>query len=281
MSFTSKLVYLYFKHQKRYNSEYWDEKIKNTNTPQIPPLPKREYRFENNIFYFNENSTSDIAIYYIHGGAYLNTFSKYHFKFIDKLIKKTNALVIAPNYDLIPFSNGEKLIDYLSNIYLDCVSKNSNKKIIIIGDSAGGGLSLSLALFLSMNNYKKPDKMVLLSPCVDITISNPKIEEFKKYDPWLYTERLSICCKYFADNLDYKDYRVSPLYGDIDLLKNMLIFVGTKEILNPDITLFYEKLKDKETNKLIIGKNMLHVYPILPIKEAKKALKIISDYILD
>ena len=98
---------------------------------------------------------------------------------------------------------------------------------------------------------------------------------------FLYTDRLDVCLKYFAKDLDYKDYRVSPTYGNIEVFKNLLIFVGTKEILYPDITDFYNKLPDKTTNKIIIKKKMLHVYPILPIREDKEALDIISIYILD
>ena len=281
MSLMNKLVALHFKLKRKYTEEEFENMVKSTKTAQIPPKPKiKDYEYKDNIFYFNTKTNSNITIFYIHGGAYVNTFDKHHYKLINKLIKGTNALVIAPNYDLIPFSNAEKMIDSLYNIYTKYIEENPNKKMILMGDSAGGGLSLSLALHLNKNNKKVPDKIITLSPCVDLNMNNPKIAEFEKIDPWLYRDRLKVCAKYFSDNLSYSDYRCSPTYGDLNSLKKLVIFVGTKELLNPDIMLFYDKLEDKESNKLIIGKNMLHVYPILPIREAKKAINLIINEIL-
>lgn len=281
MSLMNHLVKLYFKCKKKYTAIEFEEIIKNTKTALIPPKPKiKDYEYNNNIFYFNTKTNSDITIFYIHGGAYFNTFDKYHFKFIKKLIKKINAFVIAPNYDLIPFSNAEKMVSNLYIIYANYINSNPKKKMILMGDSAGGGLALSLSLMLNENNIKLPDKTILLSPCTDINMNNPEMDIYAKKDPWLYKDRLKVCVKYFAGNLPYSDYRCSPVFGDIKALKNMLIFVGTCEQLYPDIKLFFDKLTDKETNKLIVGENMLHVYPILPIGEAKKALQIIANEIL-
>ena len=280
MSIMNKLVHIHFKHKKKYTRDEFEDIIKNIKEPKIPPKPKGiDYEFKNDVFYLNNKTNSNTTIFYIHGGAYVNSFDKYHFKFLKKIIKKTNYFILAPNYKLVPFATAETVINDLAEIYKKYIDNNPDKRIILLGDSAGGGLALSLSLFLNKNGIKAPDKTILLSPCVDISLSNPKIFDYLKNDPWLYLDRLNVCTKYFKGDLDYKDYLVSPTYGDIDVLKNMLIFVGTDEILYPDITLFYDKLKDKESNKLIIGNKMLHVYPILPIKEAKKALKIILEYI--
>lgn len=282
MSISSRLVHLYFKWQKHYSKEYWIDKIKNTTTPQIPPKPKKiEYRFENNVFYFNEKSSSDTLMFYIHGGAYVNTFTKYHFRLIRKIIKMTDVKVVSPNYDLIPFSNAEKMNAYLVKTYLKVIEESNYKKIIFMGDSAGAALCLSTYLTLLKMNKRIPDRSILLSPCVDISLPNPLTFEFEKVDPWLYLDRINVCANFFADGLDKKDYIASPTYGEVEKLENLTIFLGTKEILYPDITDFYDKLDKSKNNELIIKKNMIHVYPLLPIKEAKEALKIIAKKILD
>lgn len=278
MIYPNFLLRLYFKAKKRYTYLEFEEIVKNIKIEKEPPKPKMKYRYENKIFYFNEESNNDLLILYIHGGAYVNSFDKYHFKFINKLIKKTNALVIAPNYGLVPLSNAEKIHNEIIEIYKMILDKYKNKKIIVMGDSAGGGISLSLAIYLRLNNIKYPNKLILISPCVDITLTNPLIPIYAKKDPWLYLDRLNVCAKYFADNLDYKDYRVSPTYGDLSNISDVLIFVGTKDILYPDIDSLFNKIKDNN-NRIVVKKNMLHVYPILPILEAKNALKEIINYI--
>ena len=280
MSISSKLVYLYFKYQKRYSKEYWNEKIKNTTTPQVPPTPKKmDYRLENNIYYFNEDSSSDTLMFYIHGGAYVNTFTKYHFRLIRKIIKMTNIKVVSPNYDLIPFSDASKMNEYLVNTYLKVIGENNYKKIIFMGDSAGAALCLTTYLTLLKMGKRTPDRSILLSPCVDISLSNELTYEYAKVDPWLYLDRIKTCAEIFANGLDEKSYITSPTYGDVEKLENLTIFLGTKEILYPDIIDFYNKLDKNKNNELIIKKNMIHVYPLLPIKEAKEALKIIRDRI--
>ena len=280
MSISSKLVYLYFKHQKRYSKEYWDDKIKNTTTPQTPPTPKKiDYRLENNIYYFNEKSSSDTLMFYIHGGAYVNTFTKYHFRLIRKIIKMTDIRVISPNYDLIPFSDATKMNEYLVKTYLNIIDKNNYKKIVFMGDSAGAALCLTTYLTLLKMGKRTPDRSILLSPCVDISLPNPLTYEYEKVDPWLYLDRINTCAEIFANGLDKKNYIASPTYAEVDKLENLTIFLGTKEILYPDITDFYDKLDKNKNNELIIKKNMIHVYPLLPIREAKEALKIIKNKI--
>lgn len=280
MSISSRLVYLYFKWQKRYSKEYWEETIKNTTTPQVPPKPKKlECRISDNVYYFNENSSSDTLMFYIHGGAYVNTFTKYHFRLIRKIIKMTDIKVVSPNYDLIPFSNAQKMNDFLVKTYLKVIEEKNYKKIIFMGDSAGAALCLTTYLTLLKMNKRIPDRSFLLSPCVDVSLSNPLTYEYAKVDPWLYLDRINTCANFFVGDLSKKDYVVSPTYGDVEKLENLTIFLGTKEILYPDITDFYDKLDKTKNNELIIKKNMIHVYPLLPIKEAKEALKYIASEI--
>ena len=86
--------------------------------------------------------------------------------------------------------------------------------------------------------------------------------------------------KLWAGNLDIKDYKVLPIYGDISNLKDVYLFVGIREILYLDVTKFYDKLQDNNiTSKLYVGEGMNHVYPVYPIPEAKEALKQICDII--
>ena len=69
------------------------------------------------------------------------------------------------------------------------------------------------------------------------------------------------------------DYRLSPTFGTLEGLQNVTIFVGTREILYPDILAFYEKLKEKNIKtELFVGEGLNHVYPLFPIPEADSAI---------
>ena len=75
-----------------------------------------------------------------------------------------------------------------------------------------------------------------------------------------------------------RDYKVSPIYGDVRNITNVTVFAGTREIFYPDILKFFGGL-DQQKNRPIIGQDMNHVFPILPIPEAKKHCETIFDII--
>ena len=92
---------------------------------------------------------------------------------------------------------------------------------------------------------------------------------YEEKDPWLYRSGLSVCARYWAGALDLHDWRVSQIYGDLSGLTHVTVFTGTNEMLYPDTVKFYGMLDESETNELIVGEGMLHVYPLMPIPEAR------------
>ena len=230
------------------------------------------------IFYANEKSDSNITIIYIHGGAYWVDFIPFHWAFIKKLIKKTNAKVIAPAYRLAPFGTYKDAFNLIVPIYEECIK--TNDKVILMGDSAGGGLALALSIHFKLNGIRMPDELILLSPWVDVAMDNEEIKEYTKKDPMLTVESLRASAKLWQGELDSRDWHVSPLYGDLVGIHNVTIFAGTREIFCPDIIKLYKKLDKDSNNKLIIGEDMNHAYPLMPIPEAKDALQRIVKIIL-
>ena len=77
--------------------------------------------------------------------------------------------------------------------------------------------------------------------------------------------------KKWSGDLDLHDPRVSPIYGDLKGLRNVTVFVGTDEVLYPDVTKMFNMLDKDVSNELIVAEGMNHVYPIYPIEEARHA----------
>lgn len=231
------------------------------------------------VFYANESSESNISIIYIHGGSYYADFTSFHWSFLKKIIRKTNAKIIAPAYRLVPFGTYKEAFDFIVALYKDYIKKHPNDKIILMGDSAGGGFALAIAIYMKMNEIFLLDELVLISPWVDVGLHNPEIKKYVDKDPFLNVEALRASVKPWLGTLDEKNWQVSPLYGDLSGLHNVTIFVGTREIFYPDIVKLYQKLDVDGNNELIIGKDMNHAYPIIPIPESREALRIISRII--
>lgn len=228
----------------------------------------------------NHQNKSNKIVIYIHGGAYIAQISTHHWSMLDNLAKATDCEIITPVYPLIPYHTWEDSYQKITNLYKRTLEANPNKKIILMGDSAGGGLSLGLAEYFAQEGIRQPDELVLLSPWVDVTMSNPDIAAYEKIDPMLASSWLKVYGKSWAGSLDTKDYRISPLYGNFSGLSNVTIFVGTRELLYPDEIVLYNKLRKNDiSSRLIVGEGMNHVYPVYSIPEAKTARKQIADII--
>ena len=250
-------------------------------------IPKMIYRtkveskdmFGCQMVIFNEDEDTERSVIYLHGGIYVNEIKLPHISFCDKLAKKVNATVFAPIYPLAPNHTYEETYEIVENLYRHLLE--IKKPIIIIGDSAGGGLSAAFAEYLAVNDLPQPENLILISPWLDVSMSGDYDEV--EFDPMLGVDGLREMGETWAAGLDPKDYKVSPLFGEVDELPKTTLFVGTHEIFYPDVVKFYNKLKDNGVDaELNVGEGMTHVYAIYPlVPESKEAFKHIVEIILD
>jgi acetyl esterase/lipase len=223
---------------------------------------------------------SDKVVLYLHGGAYVSTIKKYHWKFVEELILKTNATIVIPDYPLAPSSNCENAIDFVGQLYQELLKKYTSENIDLMGDSSGGGLALGFAMQLSKENKPQPHQIILLFPWLDVTMSNKDILEIDKKDKILGIEPLQIAGKAFAGELDLKDYRVSPIYGDFSGLGKISVFVGTHDLFVADC----RKLKSlAKTSNISMNyfeyPKMFHGWVLASMQESKVAKNQISSLI--
>lgn len=270
----SSLLQFWPKLTKEETLQKLSETLKAGEKPTPPPknLVTRYEDSENGrMFYVNEKSVSRYIVFYIHGDAYYYDFVSPHWQFIEKLVKETNALVIAPGYRLVPFATYKEAYDLIVPVYKQYCEKYPERKFIVMGDSAGGGFSLALAEYFKAEGIRMPDELILFSPWVDVTMENEEIKEYQPLDPFLFSEALVPPGKHWAADLDNHDWRISPIYGDLKGIRNVTVFVGTDEIIYPDAVKMFHMLDKDVSNELIVGEGMNHVYPIFPIPEAVSA----------
>lgn len=224
------------------------------------------------VFTFGNKNDCKNIILYVHGGAYVNEINYQHHLYCMKLSRKLNSYVLAPVYALAPNHKSQETFESIGELYRSILKLG--KSTILMGDSAGGGFVLSFAQYLKTIDLPQPDCIITFSPWVDISMSNPPYDS--ENDPILGEIGLREIGKSWAGNLETKDYRVSPLFGDKSGLAKTLIFAGENEIFCGDIKKYVE---DCSNSELIIGKGLFHIYPLFPIPEAKKAFDEIKKQI--
>lgn len=224
--------------------------------------------------YTNDNNLdkNDTIMVYVHGGSYIEHAMKLQLNFFDKLATYSSSSLVIPIYDLIPKGNCKKLMNEMLELYKELLDKN--KKIILVGDSAGAGFILSFTLLLKDNKIKLPESLIMFSPWLDLSLNNPKIIEMEKKDIVCSIEGNKYCGNLWANDLDINDYRVSPINGDFSNMPRMFITVGGNDLCQPDCKILLKKLKKAKVKYYYYEMiNQFHNYQIYPTKESKIILK--------
>ena len=190
---------------------------------------------------------TDMVILYFHGGSYMAEITNEHWNFLEKVINKTGATVILPDYPLSPKHNYKDVFNMVEPLYNEIVSRIDKDNFAIMGDSAGGGLALALEEKVSSENseYILPKKTILISPWLDVRLENSKIDEVQKLDKDLNKETLKLAGIAYSGKDGIDSYLVNPIDGDLSKLHDITIFTGTYDILNPDVHVLEEKAKSQ------------------------------------
>ncbi|CDZ98952.1 Putative acetyl-hydrolase LipR precursor [Jeotgalicoccus saudimassiliensis] len=218
-------------------------------------------------------------VLYLHGGGYINQPSVFHWRFLSKLVKETAMEFIVPIYPKTPEHTYDEAYEQVQKLYKQLVSENGN--IIIMGDSAGGGLTLGLVQWLKKEQLPMPKAQIVISPWLDITLGNPDIEAFETVEPMLKPDNLKIIGKIWSGDADPDYYKVSPMYGELAGLPKLYLIVGTREIILPDARKYVQLLEAAGADYEYYEYEMQnHVFPLYPIKEGIDARKQIGEILI-
>jgi len=196
-----------------------------------------------------------IHILYTHGGAYINALQWIHWEIIRKLVERLGARVTVPIYPLAPEHTYREAFAFLADVYRTVLQHAPDQPIVLCGDSAGGGFALAQAIHYRDLGLRLPDRLVLFSPWLDITMSNPDNALVEPRDIMLGTPGLLQCGQWWAGGDDPRSPLLSPLFGNLAGLPPMDVFMGTAELFVAD----GRKLKEKVS--AIGGTVNLYEYP--------------------
>ena len=184
---------------------------------------------------------SDLKILYFHGGSYVAEATEQHLKFVEQIVNDTGATIIFPDYPLTPKYNYKDVFHMVVPLYKEIIDRIDTNHFVLMGDSAGAGLGLALEERIGEDNLTMPAKTILISPWLDVRLTNPAIDEMEENDKQLNKETLKLAGLAYAGEDGINSYLVNPIEGDLSKLKNITILTGTYDILNPDVHVLKEK----------------------------------------
>ena len=215
------------------------------------------------------NSLSDKCIYFIHGGGFVFNSAPHHYALAKNMAINCNCKVILVNYRLAPKYKFPYATNDVFEVYKWIVNNgnllNINvNKIVVMGDSAGGNLSLATSLKAYENNIVIPYKQVLLYPCtlkdvktksnttfIDTPMCNSK--DMNKYGTYYFIN----------DNKENLKYMAPYFSNFFENYPKTYIEVAEYDCLKDDGVMMYEKLKENNVDVRIYEiKKAMHGYDI-------------------
>jgi epsilon-lactone hydrolase len=222
---------------------------------------------------------------YLHGGAYVSGAPAHYRHFLWRIADAAQARVWALEYRLAPeHPFPAALHDAVAGCSWLAERTPNTGELLVMGDSAGGGLTLSLLLKLRDDGGPLPRAAIVMSPWTDLALTGSSLRTNAAADPMLNAGLLPELTRYYLAGADPYTPLASPLYGDPAGLPPVLIQVGSDEILRDDAVRMAEKLRGANSrSRLEIWSRMPHVWqlfvPVLP--EARLAITRMADFLSD
>lgn len=221
-----------------------------------------------------KSGRTGVEMMYLHGGAYVGDASVIHWNLCAEIVRDSGATVLFPIYPLAPDADWSTSFEAL----LKLARGSGEKTPVLMGDSAGGGLALALAQRVAASGGSP--RVALISPWLDVTMSDPATPIYDRDDPILSAPFLEAAGRFWAGSDDPRRPEVSPQFGSLRGIRELLIFSGSRDVLYPQALRLVAEAKDAGvacTAHLVEG--LVHVYPLLPIPEAKGPRAALSEFV--
>ncbi|MEE2692664.1 MAG: alpha/beta hydrolase [Pseudomonadota bacterium] len=227
--------------------------------------------------------TGDATILYLHGGGYVFGSVRLYRPLTMALAAKTGCEVFSAEYRLAPEHRCPAAIDDALAAYDWLIASGRDpKRIVLGGDSAGGGLCLAAMMALRDRGAPTPAGAFLYSPWTDLATTGASIDANADSDAMFQRYSIVNGPGHYVGALDRKDPRVSPLYGDLKGLPPLLVFASASEMLFDDAARLAEKAAQAGVGVRFEPRpGLAHAWPIFHpvIPEAKETVALTADFV--
>lgn len=225
----------------------------------------------------------DRHILFLHGGGFAGGSPRLYRNLTWRLAAAAEAGLLCLDYRLAPEHPFPAALDDALAGYRSLLAEGADpRRIMLIGDSAGGGLVFSLMLRLRDEGMPLPGAAVALSPWTDLAMTGDSLHKNAAADPMIDPDRVPPLVDYYLAGADPCTPYASPLYGDLAGLPPSLIQVGSDEVLRDDSVRIAARLRAAGCSvTLEIWPRMPHVWhafaPLVP--ESRRAIARIGEFL--
>jgi len=227
--------------------------------------------------------SADNVILYLHGGAYVIGSPASHRDMVGAIADAAQARAFIVDYRLAPETIFPGAVDDAVAAYKGLLENGEKAgKIIIAGDSAGGGLTMATLVSLKEQGIELPAAAVCLSPWADLTFTGDSMIVKNKVDAMLGRDSLSWFAGLYLAGQDASHPLASPIFADLSGLPPLLIQVGSQEVLLDDAIRLNKAAKQAGVDvSLEVWDGQMHVWHLMSaiVPEGKHAIQVIGTFV--
>jgi len=224
------------------------------------------------------------TVLYLHGGGYFCCSPETHRRVCVRIARRARAQVYSVDYRLAPEHPFPAAVEDAVNAYAQVLASGvSPAKLVIAGDSAGGGLALACLLSARKQGLPMPAGAVLFSPWTDLTLSGESMNTMAERDAMFRPEQFQGVVAAYLAGQPANDPLASPLFGDLSGLPPLMIWASVHEVLSSDAVRLHEAATAQGVkSELHLEPRLPHVWPIMvELPESKTALAQAAQFIVN
>jgi acetyl esterase/lipase len=229
-------------------------------------------------------SLGGLHILYLHGGGYVIGSPSLYRQLTWRLARAAGARLLAVDYRLAPEHPFPAAVDDAMTAYRWILANGVDPhRLVVIGDSAGGGLAFALLLRCrDEGRLPLPAAVAALSPWTDLALTGASLTRNAAADPFVDANGIPPIAEYYLNGADPRHPYASPLYGDPTGLPPALIQVGGDEVLRDDATRMADRLRDAGCDiTLEVWPRMPHVWHLFAsvMPEGRRAIARVGAFV--
>ncbi len=230
------------------------------------------------------NAQPGARMLYLHGGGYVLGSARAVTHFAGQIATRVGADSFVPNYRLAPEHPFPAAIDDAVAAYRGLVAEGA-ERIVIVGDSAGGGLTLALLSILAADKTKgvaQPVGAAVMSPWTDLALTGDSFETRADADPIFTRGVLLGFADLYLQGQDAANPKASPLHALLVDLPPIRIDVGDDEVLLADSIRYADLARAAGVEiTLSIWEGMPHVFQssLNQFHAAEQSVNAIGDFL--
>lgn len=222
------------------------------------------------------------VVLHFHSGGYVQGSSLAYRNFACRLSAVAKAVVIVPDYRLAPDFLFPAPVEDAEEVYRWALENWAPDRIVVSGDSVGGGLGLALLAVIRDKGLPQPAAGVAISPNADLAGEGESAISNADTDPLIDQNMIVEIGKvYVGPDGDLRDPLCSPVYGDKHDLPPLLLLASTTEVLRDDAVRFADGVRAAGgVVDLVLAPGMVHIWTLFPfLEQTTESMRVIGEFI--